>query len=300
MQWLSNAELVAAISNAGGLGIIASASLPSPQDLREELKKTKSLTDKPFGVNINLFPTMRPLNTEEYIDTLIDEGVRIVETSGRSPEPYLEQFRKGGVRVVHKVARIRDALTAERVGVDAVTIVGFEAGGHPGMDDVTTMILVPQAVNSLKVPLMCGGGIGDARGFVAALALGAEGVVMGTRFLASKECWAHPKIKEWMVQAGETDTMIIERSIKNAGRYMKTKPAQDVLEMEEKGASLEELLPHISGLRTKEAYTSGDLNAGVISCGQVVGLVQDVPTVKEIIDGIIEGAQALLERLHSM
>ena len=299
MQWLSNAGLVAAISNAGGCGIIASASLPTPQELREEIKKTKALTDKPFGVNINLFPTMRPLNTEEYIETLIDEGVGIVETSGRSPEAHMEQFKKGGVRVVHKVARIRDALSAERAGVDAITIVGFEAGGHPGMDDVTTMVLVPQAVDSLKVPLMCGGGIGDARGFVAALALGAEGVVMGTRFLASRECWAHDNVKEWMVAAKETDTMVIERSIKNAGRYMRTKPAEDVLAMEEKGTTLEELMPHISGLLTKDAYTSGDLDAGVISCGQVVGLVRDVPTVQEIISGIIGEAEVLLKRLHS-
>ncbi len=273
---------------------------PTAKELREEIKKTKSLTDKPFAVNITMLPTIRAINFEEYIDTAIEEGVNIIETAGRSPEPYMKQLKDAGVKVMHKVSRVRDVKTAERLGVDAVTIVGFEAAGHPGMDDVTTLILVPLAVDAVTIPVIAGGGIGDARGFVAALALGAEGVLMGTRFMASKECPLHPKIAQWMLQARETDTLMIERSIKNAARVMKTEFSQRVLEMEEKGATLEELLPLISGDRSKRSYISGDVNDATIACGQVVGLIHDIPSVREIIDGIINEAGLIGQRLYKM
>ena len=185
MQWLSRAELVAAVSNAGGLGIIASLTFPTVKELREEIRKTKSLTDKPFAVNITLLPTLRPVSYEEYINAAIEEGVRIIETAGRNPRQYMKQLRDGGVKVMHKVASVKAVKTAERIGVDAVTIVGFEEGGNPGMDDVTSLVLIPIAVDAVKIPVIAGGGIGDARGFIAALALGAEGVLMGTRFMMS-------------------------------------------------------------------------------------------------------------------
>jgi NAD(P)H-dependent flavin oxidoreductase YrpB (nitropropane dioxygenase family) len=300
MLWLSRAEFVAAVSNAGGLGIIASLTFPTARKLRDEIRKTKSLTDKPFAVNITLLPTMRPANYEQYIDATINEGVKIIETAGRSPESYVKQLKDAGVKVMHKVARVKDAKAAERLGVDAVTIVGFEAAGHPGMDNITSLVLIPIAVDAVKIPVIAGGGIGDARGFVAALALGAEGVLMGTRFMASRECPMHPKIVQWLLQAGETDTLIIERSIKNAARVAKTDFAQKVLEVEEKGTTIEELLPLVSGLRGREALKEGDINGGVIACGQVVGLIHDRPAVKELIDGIINKAQLISKRLNKM
>jgi NAD(P)H-dependent flavin oxidoreductase YrpB (nitropropane dioxygenase family) len=298
LLWLSRAELVAAVSNAGGLGIISTLTFPTAKELREEIKKTKSLTDKPFAANITLLPTIRAVDYQRYIDVAIEEGVRIIETAGRSPEPHLKQLKDAGIKTMHKVARIKDAKKVEQLGVDAVTIVGFEAAGHPGMDEVTTLVLVPRAVDTVKIPVIAGGGISDGRGFVAALALGAEGVLMGTRFMVSQECPLHPKIQQWMLEAGETDTLIIERSIKNAARVIKTEFSQRVLEMEEKGATLEELLPMISGDRSKKSYTSGDVNDATIACGQVVGLIHDLPTVKEIIDGIINEAGRIEKRLY--
>jgi NAD(P)H-dependent flavin oxidoreductase YrpB (nitropropane dioxygenase family) len=300
MQWLSRAELVSAVSNAGGLGIISSLTFPTTKEFRQEIKKTKGMTDKPFAVNITLLPTIRPVNYEEYISVAIEEGVKIIETAGRSPEPYIKQLKDARVKVMHKVARVKDVKTAERLGVDAVTIVGFEAAGHPGMDDVTSLILIPLAVDAVSIPVIAGGGIGDGRGFVAALALGAEGVLMGTRFMVSQECPLHPNIVQWMLQARETDTLMIERSIKNAARVMKTEFSQRVLEMEEKGASLEQLLPLISGDRGERSYISGDINDAVIACGQVVGLIHDLPTIKEIIDGIINEVGLTCQRLYKV
>jgi NAD(P)H-dependent flavin oxidoreductase YrpB (nitropropane dioxygenase family) len=300
LLWLSRAELVAAVSNAGGLGILSALTFPTAGELREEIKKTRSLTDKPFAVNITLLPTIQAVDYQRHIDAALEEGVKIIETAGRSPEPYMKQLKGAKVKVIHKVARAKNARTVERLGVDAVTIVGFEAAGHPGMDEVASLVLVPITVDAVKIPVIAGGGIGDGRGFVAALALGAEGVLMGTRFMASKECPLHPKIAQWMVNARETDTLMIERSIKNTARVMKTEFSQRVLELEEKGATLEELLPFISGDRSRESYISGDVNDSVIACGQVVGLIHELPSVKEIIDGIINEAAPIAKRLNKM
>ena len=300
MQWLARAELAAAVANAGGLGIIAAGSFPSAAELRQEIRKAKNLTDKPFAVNFTLMPTRRPIVWEEYIDAALDEGVSIIETSGRSPQPYMEWLKAAGVKVIHKVARIRDALTAERLGVAAVTIVGYEAGGHPGMDDVASLVLIPRAVDCLKIPVIAGGGFANGRGLVAALALGAEGVVMGTRFMASKECPLHPKIKELMLKTGESDTMILERSIKNAARVIRTDFAEKVLAMEEAGATLEELLPLLDGERVKRSYASGNTNDSILYCGQAVGLIDEILSVREIIDGIMSEAREVAGRMGGM
>ncbi len=300
MQWLSRAELVSAVSNAGGLGIIASLTFPTAEELRQEIRKTKSMTDKPFAVNVTLLPTVRAVNYEEYFRAAIEEGVNIIEISGRSPEPYMKLLKDAKVKVLHRATRIRDIRTAERVGVDAVSIVSFEAAGRPGMEDVTSLVRIPIAVDAVKVPVIAAGGIADARGFVAALALGAEAVLMGTRFLTSKECNVHPKTREWLLQAEETDTMIIQRSIKNTVRVIKTDYAQRILEMEEKGATLEELLPLISGDRGRNAYITGDVSNATISVGQVVGLIRNIPSVKEIIEGIISEAKLIGQRLHNI
>ena len=298
MHLLSRAELVAAVSNAGGLGILASTTFETKEELREEIRKTKSLTDKPFGVNLNLFPMMRPRSVEEDIDIFIDEGVGIVESSGASPEPYVPLLKEAGVKIIHKVPAVRFARKAESVGVDAVTIVGFECAGHPGMDDVTSLILVPLTVDALKIPVVAGGGFCDARSFVAALALGADGVVMGTRFVATHECVAHPQIKEWLVKAKETDTTLIDRSLGLPMRVIKNKPAEKALEMDKRGASLEELLTVISGALGRKAWMEGDIDAGVVSLGMDVGRIREIVSVKEVIDGIIEEAKDICKRLN--
>ncbi|MBI2288227.1 MAG: nitronate monooxygenase [Chloroflexi bacterium] len=300
MQWVSRAERVAAASNAGGLGIMASAIFPTAAELRQEIRKTKSLTDKPFAVNVTLLPVGRPVNYEEYFTVAIEEGVKIIETSGRSPEPYMKLLKDAGVKVLHRATRTRDIKTAERVGVDAVTILGIEAAGHPGMEDVTSMVRIPVAVDAVKIPVIAAGGIADARGFVAALALGAEGILMGTRFLASQECQIHHKVKEWLLQLGEADTILIQRSIKNVSRVVRTDYTQKILEMEEKGATLEELLPFISGQRGRNAYLTGDFSQATMSAGQSVGLIHDIPSVKDIIEGIISEARLIVQRLYKL
>jgi NAD(P)H-dependent flavin oxidoreductase YrpB (nitropropane dioxygenase family) len=297
MMWLSRAEMVAAVANAGGLGIMAALTFATAEELREEIGKAKSLTDKPFAVNITLLPTISPRSLEEYINTAIEEGVTIIETAGRNPRQYMKQLRDGGVKVMHKVASVKAARTAERIGVDAVTIVGFEEGGNPGMDDVTTMILVPRTVDALDIPVIAGGGIGDGRGLMAALALGAEGAVMGTRFMMSKESPLHPKIKQRLLEATEKDTLMIMRSINNPERVLTTGFARRILEMEEKGTTLEELLPMIDGRRQKKALDKGEVSEAIIPCGQGVGLISDLPTIKEIIDGIIREAGTIAKRL---
>ena len=297
MVHLSRAELVAAVSNAGGLGIITSADHATKEGLRDELRRTKSLTDKPFGVNINLSPAARPVDTEEYINVVIEEGVRIVETSGRSPEPYMKQFKQGNVIVIHKApGGVRFAETAELVGCDAVSIIGYECGGHPGPDDTGSLVLVPATVAAVKIPVIAGGGFADAGGFVSALALGADGVLMGTRFMATRECPAHPKYKEWLLNSRKTDTLITQRSIRAPSRNLRNGPALKVQEMESRGATLEELLTVTSGQNSTRAYFDGELEAGLVECGQVVGLIHDIPTVKEVIDGIITGAREIIEK----
>jgi len=298
MHLLSRAELVAAVSNAGGLGILASTTFEKKEELREEIRKTKSLTNKPFGVNLNLFPMMRPRSVEEDIDLFIDEGVEIVESSGASPEPYVPRLKEAGVKIMHKVPAVRFAQKAERVGADAVAIVGFECAGHPGMDDVTSLVLVPQTVDALKIPVVAGGGFCDGRSFVAALALGADGVVMGTRFVATHECIAHSKIKELLVKSKETDTTLIDRSLGLPMRVIKNKPAEKALEMDKRGASLEELLTVISGELGKKAWMEGAIDAGVLSLGMAVGRIHEILSVKEVIDGIIEEAKAICKRLN--
>lgn len=297
MIHLSLAPLVAAVSNAGGLGIITSATLETPDRLREELKRTRAMTDKPFGVNINLSPSTRSMNNEAFIDVSLEEGVRIFETSGRSPEPLMERFRAGGAIVIHKApGGVRFAVTAEEMGCDAVAIIGAECGGHPGPDDTSSLVLVPATVASVKIPVIAGGGFADAAGLVTALALGADGVMMGTRFMATQECPAHPRFKQWLVDSSETDTLVTQRSIRAPSRNLRNGPALRVRDMEGQGTTLEELLPITSGQNSAKVYFDGDLEAGLVECGQVVGIIHDVPTVKEVIDGIVAGARDIIEK----
>jgi NAD(P)H-dependent flavin oxidoreductase YrpB (nitropropane dioxygenase family) len=297
---LSRAELVSAVSNAGGLGMITSLNYTTADELRAEIKKTKEMTDRPFAVNVTLLPTMRPVNYEEYFAAALDEGVRIIETSGRSPEPYIKLIKDGGAIIMHKVGGARHARSAERVGVDAVSVVSFEAAGHPLPDDVASSVLIPACVDAVKIPVIAAGGIADARGFVSALALGAEGVLMGTRFAISKECSLHDKAKEWLLQLGEADTMLIHKAINNTERVVKTEFAQKILDMEDKGAPLDEILPLISGENVRDAYSTGNISDALFTIGQVIGLVHNIPSVKEIIDGIISEASIIVQRLNKI
>ncbi len=300
MRDISRAELVAAVSNAGALGILDSSRFRKADDLREEIKKTKSLTDRPFGINITLFPWGDARLNDEFIEVLVEEGVKAVETSGfRGPGEFVERLRNGNVRLIHKVAAVKHAIAAEREGADAVTIVGFEQGGALGREDATTFILVPRAVDELKVPVLAGGGIGDARGLVAALALGAEGVVMGSRFLATEECIVHPAYKEWMVKGTESDLTIIGRSVGMKSRVIKNKATLEIIEKEAKGASADELRP-LFEKKTPSVMQDGDVVEGRGGCGQVVGLVHGVVSVKDLIDSMVEEARTLRKRLDSI
>jgi len=301
MLWLSTAELAAAVSNAGGFGIITALSCGSGEKLRAEIRKCKELTDRPFGINVSMLPRLAAGDrTEEYFDVIIEEGAAGVETAGRNPEPYLPRLKEAGIKVIHKVPAVRFAQKVENIGVDAVTLVGFECGGLPGMDDVTTFILIQKATRVLKIPVVAGGGICDAKGFMAALALGAEGVLMGTRFMLTHECWAHQQIKERLLQATELDTMIIARSIQNASRVIKNQLAMHALEMEQRGATLEELLTVISSQMGLKALEDGDPDAGIIACGQVIGLIDDLKSVQEVVWEIVEGAQAIYRRFREI
>jgi len=301
MQWLSRAELAAAVSNAGGLGIITAATHPGKQELVEEIRRTRELTDRPFGVNISMLPDVGPGDkTPGYFEAVIEEKVPVVETSGRSPEAFVPYLKEAGIRLIHKVPAVRFAQKAERVGADAVTIVGFECGGHPGMDDVTTLILAPRTADSVSIPVIAGGGIADARGLVAALALGAEGVVMGTRFVATAECIAHRNHKEWIVNARETDTLMVQRSIRNAARVMRNAAAERVLEMEARGASLEELLTVIGGQIGRRAVLNGDIDGGTFAVGQCVGLVKEIKPIREVIEEMVAGAGEIMSRLNKI
>ncbi len=298
MFQVGRAELAAAISEAGGLGIITSKTQGTPEGLREEIQKVKALTDKPFGVNLNLFPSMTATPNEEFIQVMIEEDVKIVETSGRSPEPLMPLLKKNDFIVMHKVVGPRYAKTAERLGADAVIIVGNETGGHPGMSDVGTLVVLPRVVDSVSIPVIAGGGFADGRGLVGALALGAEGVLMGTRFMATKEAPIHDNVKEWMLNADETQTIVVQRNIGSPSRVALNEVSEEVDRKEKDGATLEELIPLITGKRSKDVYFEGNLDGGIWSCGQSVGLVDEVLSVQELIDQMVSEAEKATAFIH--
>ena len=240
------------------------------------------MTDKPFAVNVTLAPVARPINYEEYMAAALEEGVRLIETSAKSPQPYMQMLKQAGAVVMHRATRTRDIITAEKAGVDAVCILGTEAAGVHGPEEVGIFVRIPAAVQAVKVPVIAGGGISDGRGLIAALALGAEGVLMGTRFMASTECDMHPNFREWILGLNEADTMVVLNSIKVANRVVKNSQTEKIRELEQKGAGLEELLPLISGRVGADAYKSGDTDNAMISVGQGVGLIQDIRSVQEI------------------
>ena len=297
MFWVGRAELVAAVANAGGLGFMVGATFGENLDaLRAEIRKARDLTDGPIGLNINLFPAVRHQPIEEWVQIAVEEKIPVVETSGRSPEGVVKTLHEGGVKIMHKVAGPRYARTAERLGCDAVCIVGYECGGHPGLDMVTSLILVPLCVDTVDIPVVAGGGFADGRGLAAALALGADAVLMGTRFMATQECYGHPAWKKYLVEAMESDTAYVMSSIGNAIRVAKNSLTDKVLQMEARGTTIEELIPVISG-HPNAAFEKGQMEDTFAAMGQAVGLVHDVPTVKELFERMVEQAVQVRERL---
>ncbi len=299
MARISNPEFVAAASNAGACAVLASANYKSPDELHDAIKKTQSLTDQPFAVNINLFPALMPQDKlEDYVDATLAEGVKIIETSGhKAPEDLVPKFRDGGAIWIHKCAGVRYAKKGASLGADMVTVVGYENGGATGILDIGTMVMTPSVVDALDVPVIAGGGISDGRGVAAALALGAEGVIMGTRLMATKECPIHDNLKQAFIEAAETDTTLALRSVGNTHRFWNNKAAQNVLELEAEGAPLFKLIDAASGDRAEKMYKEGDIDLGVVACGQGVGLVKDIPTVKELLDRTMSEAEEIISRL---
>jgi nitronate monooxygenase len=302
MARISNPEYVAAASNAGACGVLASANYKSPDQLRDAIKKTQSLTDQPFAVNINLFPALMPQEKlEDYVDATLAENVKIIETSGhKAPEDLVPKFKDGGALWMHKCAGVRYAKKGASLGADIVTVVGYENGGATGRLDIGTMVMTPSAVDALEVPVIAGGGISDGRGVAAALALGAEGVIMGTRMMATKECPIHENLKQAFVDAVETDTILALRSVGNTHRFWNNKAAQEVLELEAQNAPLFKLIQAASGDRAEKMYKEGDTDLGVVSLGQGVGLVRDVPSMKDLLDRIMTEAENAIDRLGGL
>jgi len=294
MMWVGTAEMASAVSNAGGLGIITALTCPTPDALRAEIERCRTLTDKPFGVNLTLLPSLNPPPYGEYRRAIIESGITIVETAGHNPREHVEDFKSHGITVLHKCTAVRHALSAERMGADIISIDGFECAGHPGEDDIPGLILIPAAADRVKVPLLASGGFGDGRGLVAALALGAEGINMGTRFCATQEAPIHPDIKRMLVEGDERGTDLIFRTFRNTARVARNAISQAVREAESRGEPFEAIAPLVKGARGREGLSTGDTSHGVITAGQIMGLIHDIPTCEELIRRIVDEAQAII------
>jgi len=298
MQWVGTAELASAVSNAGGLGILTALTQPTPDDLRREIARTRAMTGRPFGVNLTILPTVTPPPYAEYVDAIIEGGVRIVETAGNSPHEFIARFKEHGITIIHKCTSVRHALSAERRGVDMVSIDGLECAGHPGEDDVGGLVLIPTAARALKIPVIASGGIADGRGLAAALVLGAEGVNMGTRFCVTLEAPIHENIKAALVEATERDTALIFRTLKNTARVFRNAIADEVrgLEYRPGGCEFDEIRPLVLGSRGRATLKSGEIDGGIVSAGQCIGLIDDIPTCAELIERMVADCRKHLAR----
>ncbi len=302
MQWVGYAELVSAVSNAGALGILTALTQPTPEDLAKEIERTREMTDKPFGVNLTVLPTINPPPYEEYAQAIVGSGVKIVETAGRNPEPFMDLFKEYDVKVIHKCTSVRHALKAQSVGVSAITIDGFECAGHPGEDDIPSLVLLPQAAEALDVPVAGCGGFSDAKSLVAALALGGEAIVMGTRFMATKEAGIHQNVKDKMTEADELSTNLMFRTMHNTARVFKNSVSDQVVEIESTGtATFEDIKDLVAGQRGRVVFEKGDLEHGIWSAGISVARVKDVPSCKEMVSRLVSDAENIIdERLQSV
>jgi nitronate monooxygenase len=295
MQWVGRAELAAAVSNAGGLGILSALTQPSPDDLCREIERCRRMTDRPFGVNLTILPTVSPPPYAEYRRAIIDSGVRIVETAGYKPQEHVDEFKAHGVIVIHKCTAVRHALSAQQMGVDAISIDGFECAGHPGEDDIPGLVLIPAAADKVRIPLLASGGFADGRGLVAALALGADGINMGTRFCATAEAPIHEAVKRYIVANDERATNLIFRKFRNTARVGKNSVSDQVLELSAPPeAAFEDIAHLVRGARGRELLESGNLDAGLVWAGQVQGLIHDIPTCAELVGRIVADARAII------
>lgn len=301
MQWITRAEFVSEICNAGAIGFMTAESFETPEALREEIKKIRGLTDKPFGVNISMLPEFEVQErTQLFCDIVCQEKVPVIETAGRDPSPIVPQLKDAGIKVIHKMTNVKHAEKAQRIGVDAVTLIGYGSGGHIGLDNVSSFILLPLAVSKLSIPVIAGGGVCNGQGLLGALAMGAEAVLMGTAFMATKECPIHPAIKERLIQTSEKDTAIVMSSIRNPLRCIRNKLAEEIIEMEKRGTTLKEIIGAMAGGKGKQAYSTGDPEMSPIACGQIVGMINHIKTVKELVNDIITQADELRKKLNAM
>lgn len=296
MHYVAFAELASAVSNAGGLGIITALTQRTPENLAREIARCRGMTDRPFGVNLTFLPIVNAPDYAGFVDAIIDGGVKIVETAGNNPVEWMPGLKRAGVKVIHKCTAIRHALKAQAIGCDAVSVDGFECGGHPGEDDVPNMILLPRAADTLKIPFIASGGMADARSLIAALAMGAEGMSMGTRFIATKEAPVHENVKRAIVAATELDTRLIMRPLRNTERVITNAGVERLLEKERALGSnikFEDIMPEVAGVYPK-IMQQGEMDVGAWSCGMVVGLINDIPTVAELINRIMADAEQLI------
>ena len=301
MQWVGRAELAAAVSQAGGLGLITALTQPTPEDLVKEIARARDLTDQPFGVNLTILPAITPPPYDEYRQAIVESGITIVETAGSNPAPHMPYFKEHGVRIIHKCTSVRHALKAEKVGVDAVSIDGFECAGHPGEDDVPGLVLIPAAAEVLSIPMIASGGFGDGRGLAAALALGADGINMGTRFMCTVESPIHDDVKRAIVEGKETDTELIFRQLRNTSRVASNSVSREVVEILDKGGQFPDVQELVAGARGRKVFEDGDLDAGIWTVGQVQGLIHDVPTCAELVERIVTEARDITrERLAAV
>ncbi|MCE3289485.1 MAG: ncd-2 [Caulobacter sp.] len=296
MHFVGFAEMAAAVSNAGGLGIITGLTQRTPEDLSKEIAKCRELTDKPFGVNLTFLPSVNQPDYPGYVKAILDGGVKAVETAGNNPAKWLPPLQEAGVKVIHKCTSVRHSLKAEAIGCDAVSVDGFECGGHPGEDDVPNMILLPRAAEELKIPFVASGGMADARSLVAALAMGAEGMNMGTRFIATKEAPVHENVKLAIVAASELDTRLVMRPLRNTERVLTNAAVERLLQKERDlgpNIKFEDIFAEVAGVYPK-IMIDGEMEAGAWSCGMVAGLIHDIPTCKELIDRIMSEAEQII------
>ena len=307
MHYVGYAELASAVSNAGGLGIITGLTQPTPDDLAKEIARCHDMTDKPFGVNLTFLPAFTAPPYPEYIDAIIQGGVKIVETAGRNPAEHLPRLQQAGVKIIHKCTSVRHSLKAQSIGCDAVSVDGFECGGHPGEDDIPNMILLPRAAEELSIPFVASGGLANGRSLVASLAMGADGINMGTRFIATKEAPVHENVKQALVAATELDTRLIMRPIRNTERVLSNAAVEEILKIERAKAQagetvgIDDVRHLVAGTQNRKVLQEGQMDAGAWSCGMVAGLIHDVPTCKELIYGLMAEAEALIrERLEGM
>ncbi|MDR5804887.1 nitronate monooxygenase family protein [Caballeronia sp. LZ001] len=298
MQWVGRAELASAVSNAGGLGILTALTQPSPEALLKEIHRCRTMTDRPFGVNLTVLPTASPPPYDAFLDAVIEGKVTILETAGSSPERFVARAKAAGIRIIHKCTSVRHALSAERHGVDIISIDGFECAGHPGEDDVGGLVLFPAAASKVKVPLIASGGIADGRGLAAALVLGAEGVNMGTRFCATREAPIHENIKQALLRASERDTKLIFRTLRNTGRVLKNTVSEEVVQIETRpgGCEFKDIHHLVAGARGRAGLESGDPDAGLVWASQVVGLIDDIPTCEELLARMVSQCTDILRK----